>query len=344
MKKNLSVIISILLMLTFLTLPSLASTKAALPTSAGIGALRGQFQSGKAPKTDGFALDYEYYSPVGDNDTNKYPLVIFLHGIGHGESVGSQLRDSDMPYWASSELQSRFTDGGAFILLPRAPENLNMFWGESLIDPLRALIDDFIKQHKNNIDTTRIAISGSSQGGTMVWMMLKSYPEYFATAFPLASTEAPTANNVKAAAGTAIWLFASSKDPVVSYSLSTLPTWNKILENNARPELCRLTTLGTVYNPDGSRSSDNHHIAKVITYDLKMLSGAAYPETSTQNGLGATVNTNSDGIIKWISSVHSGFNGNTTGESTANVFNRILEAFRNFFLQIVHLFQMMFGL
>lgn len=345
MKKWIAVILAALMLCLFI-LPAGAASKKPLPTSAGIKALRGQFESAVAPGAGGFALDYEYYSPVGASDNTKYPIVIFLHGIGHGSYVGSQLADSDMAYWTSSELQSRFTQGGAFIVLPRAPENWNAFWGESLIEPLHALIDDFIKQHKNNVDTTRIAISGSSQGGAMVWMMLDAYPEYFSAAFPIASTEAPSAALVQKASGTAIWLIASSKDPVVNYTLSTMPIWNRVCNYNAHPENCRLSTLGTVYLPNGSKSSDNHHLAGVITYDLHTLGNGNYPEMTTVDGNGNTVNmTSPNGLIKWISTVHSDFTGKKESSgSGVNIFERVLEFLRNIGLRIVRVFQIILGL
>lgn len=346
MKKYISVFLTLVMLISAFSFCASAASKSALPLSSGISALRGQFSSGVAPKTDGKQLDYVYYSPVGKNDSTKYSLVIFLHGIGHGESAGSQLADSDMPYWTSAELQARFTDGGAFILLPRANEEDNDFWGESYIEPLRALIDDFIEQHKDNIDTTRIAISGSSQGGAMVWMMLENYPEYFATAFPIASTKNPTDSLIKTASGTSIWMIASKKDPFVNYTLATLPVWNSICKYNDNPANCRLSTLDTVYNPDGTASSDNHHLAGVITFDMHMLDGSNYKEMTTVNGLGETVNlTSPNGLIKWISSTHSDFKGNTeSSEASVSVFSKIIESLRNVLLEIVHIFQVILGL
>ncbi len=345
MKRFLSVLLAVMLLTMSIPFYASAAPKKALSKSFGIERLRGQFESGTAPKTNGYALDYEYYSPAGKNDTAKYPLVIFLHGIGHGESKGSQLADSGMPYWSSAELQARFSEGGAYILLPRAPEDKNEFWGESFIEPLRVLIDDFIRQHKN-VDTTRIAISGSSQGGAMVWMMLEAYPEYFATAFPLASTKTPGSGLIKTSSATAVWLIASEKDPVVNYALSTLPIWNNICKYNDHPENCRLSTIGTVYNPDGKKSSDNHHLANVITYDLHTLDDGLYPNMTTVDGLGNTVNMNApNGLIKWISSVHSDFNGNTESPATnVNIFSKLIETLRNALLQVVHIVQLILGL
>ena len=345
MKRVFSIILAIVLVLGSVPMYASAATKKPLSKSAGIEALRNQFQSGVAPKTNGYALDYEYYSPAGKIDNKKYPLVIFLHGIGHGGSVGSQLADSDMPYWTSSELQSRFSEGGAYILLPRAPENKNDFWGESLIEPLRALIDDFIKNNKN-VDTTRIAITGSSQGGAMVWNMLNAYPEYFATAFPLASTKSPSDSILKNCSKTAIWILASKKDPVINYELSTMSVWRDICKLNNRPENCRLSTFGTVYNPDGTKSSDNHHLAKVITYDLHTLDDGLYPNMTTVNGKGKTLDlTSPRGLIKWISSIHSDFDGQTeSGSVIVNPAMKIVETLRNVLLQIVHIFQKILGL
>lgn len=323
--------------------------KETLSVSAGAKALRGEFDSGVGPKTKGYALDYKYFSPVGENDDTKYPIVIFLHGIGHGDYVGSQLDDSDMAYWASTEFQARFDDaGGAFILMPRSPEEKLIYWGEGLIEPLRALIDDFIAQHKDNVDTTRIAITGSSAGGGMVWFMLEAYPQYFSAAFPIASTKTPVRSEVKDAHETAIWLIASKKDPIVNYAFSTLKIWDDIVETNDHPENCRLSSFSTVYNPDGKKSSDNHHLANVITYDLHTHDEGIYPDVETVDGLGNVVDlTSPNGLISWISSIHSDYDGTPasgTGEFFMTIFSHIIHFLRNGMLFGVHIIQEILGL
>lgn len=325
-----------------------AGRKKALPTSAGIQALRNEFDHDVAPKAGGYALDYAYYSPVGKNDNEKYPLVIFLHGIGHADYEGAQLDDSDMPYWASSELQSRFTSGGAFILLPRAPEHKLVYWSTDLIEPLRAVIDDMIAKHGDNIDATKIFISGSSAGGEMAWNMVIAFPEYFAGAFPIASTGTVTAADVKACSDVAIWMIASTKDPAVNYSLVTTPLWNNVCKYNSNPANCRLTTLTNVTEPAGNAASDNHHMAKVITYDLHMLDGSAYPDATTVDGNGNTVSLKSpNGIISWMNSVSSDFDG-TASEGTGNtyltIFERFFNSIRNLGLKVVNIFQRLLGL
>ncbi len=325
-----------------------AGRKTALPTSAGIQALRNEFDHDVAPKAGGYALDYAYYSPVGKNDNEKYPLVIFLHGIGHADYEGSQLDDSDMPYWASAELQSRFTSGGAFILLPRAPEHKLVYWSTELIEPLRAVIDDMIAKHGDNIDTSKIFISGSSAGGEMAWNMVIAFPEYFAGAFPIASTGSVTAGDVKACSDVAIWMIASTKDPAVNYSLVTTPLWNNVRKYNSNPANCRLTTLTNVTEPAGNAASDNHHMAKVVTYDLHMLDGSTYPDATTVDGSGNTVSLKSpNGIINWMNSVSSNFDGTPskgTGNTVVTIFERFFNIIRNLGLKVVNIFQRLLGL
>ena len=344
--KVISLLLAVVLCFSIFPMSVSAARKEALPTSAGLPKLRSQFSKDVAPKDGNHALDYCYYSPVGTNDKTKYPLVIFLHGIGHADCEGAQLVDSDMPYWASKELQSRFTQGGAFILLPRAPEDKMIYWSNVLLKPLRAVIDDMIKKHGKNIDTTRIFIGGSSAGAEMVWNMIIAYPEYFAGAFPIAATGTITQSDVKLSSSVPIWMFASSKDPVVGYNLETLPLWNNVCEYNLNPSKCRLTTFTDVVAPNGEPTAGNHHMAKVVTYDMHMLNGSAYPNATTVNGNGNTVTLKSpNGIITWMNSLSSSYDGDSifgTGNTNVTVVNGVMSIFRNIILKIVNIFQRLF--
>ncbi len=322
--------------------------KEALPTSAGIQALRDEFDSDVAPMAGAYALDYCIYSPAGENDAAKYPLVIFLHGIGHADYVDAQLDDSDFPYWASAELQSRFTEGGAFILLPRAPENKLVYWGDTLIEPLRAVVDDVIAKHGDNIDTTKIFIGGSSAGGEMTWNMISAFPEYFAGAFPIAATGSVSETDAKNCADVAVWMISSKKDPAVNYAMVTQPLWKMLIENNSNPANCRLSSFDKVTEPAGNAASDNHHMAKTVTYDLHMLDGSTYPDLETIDGNGNVVKLDSpNGIIYWMNSVSSDYDGTPAGDAgNANVslFTYIIAVIRNFGLKLVNIVQRILGL
>ena len=346
-KKALAVIMVICLCTATFAFGASAGRKTALSTSAGIEALRDEFVTDIAPEAGGYELDYSYYSPVGNNDDTKYPVVIFLHGIGHADYIGAQVDDSDMPYWASKELQSRFSAGGAFILLPRAPEDKLVYWSTSLVEALRSVIDDFIAKHGKNVDTTKIFIGGSSAGGEMVWDMISAYPEYFAGAFPIAGTGTVSAGSVQACKDVAIWMIASTKDPVVNYNLVTLPLWNTVCEYNENPENCRLSTFTNVAEPSGNSASDNHHMAKVVTYDMHMLDGSTYPDVTHKDGNGNEISLVSpNGMIKWMNSVSSDFDGNgeVVDDFEISLPAEILNYIRNLILKVVNIVQRILGL
>ncbi len=274
-------------------------------------------------------------------------IRLFLHGIGHADYVGAQLADSDMPYWASTELQSRFKSGGAYVLLPRCPEDNLVYWSTDLVESLRALIDDFIAEH-DNVDTTKIFISGSSAGAEMAWNMIISFPEYFAGAFPIAATGTVTADDVKTCADVSVWMIASTKDPAVNYTLVTTPLWENVCKYNNNPTACRLTTLTEVVEPAGNSASDNHHMAKVVTYDLHMLDGSTYPNATTVNGAGDKVSLKSpNGLITWMNSVSSDYDGTPaagSGNTQISVFDIIFNAVRNYVLKLVNIVQRILGL
>lgn len=325
---------------------SAKTAKVALPLSAGIEALRGQFQLDVSEKYNQYELDYAYYSPVGKNDNDKYPVVIYLHGIGHGSYFGSQLDDSDMAYWASRELQSKWKDtDGAYILLPRCPEDEAQYWNKSFVEPLHTLIDSFISKHEKNIDKTRIFIGGSSAGGEMTWDMAIAYPEYFAGIFPLAATGTRTSDDIAQVKDVAIWLFSSKLDPLVNYYTNVLPTWNNISKLNSNPENCRLSSFGTVINPDGTKADSNHRLYATISYDFLTVDGKPYPNVETTDGTGKIISfKNGEGIISWMSEIHSSFSADDSQNTTElGSLQLIIIRFRNIIMKMANVIQKLLG-
>lgn len=348
MKKVLSVLMSVCIFVLPLAMNVSASdkTEKALSLSSGLEALRGQFKSGVADECNGYALDYCYYSPAQKNDNKKYPVVIYLHGIGHGSYVGSQLDDSTMVTWASKELQAKWSSvGGAYILLPRCPEDKLQYWSKTFVDPLKTLIDNFIEEHGKNIDTTRIFVGGSSAGGEMTWDLAIAYPEYFAGIYPMAATGTRTTDDIEKTKDISVWVFAGRLDPIVNYAVSTLPQWEKICEYNSNPANCRLSSFTSVVNPDGTKGDSNHRLFTTIMYDFFMEDGSVYPNVTTVNGKDETVTfQNSRGVIWWMSNTRSSFNGATSDDDSGVSFiSQMFNPVRNLFLKIANIFQKLFG-
>ena len=316
--RKFSKLIAIVIVLSMISL--LPLSVGAMSLDGGLEPLKTEFVFGEGPVEDGYSIDYRYFSPVKENDETKYPLVIWLHGMGDGASDGVQVNNSGIAYWASDEFQARFKPaGGAFIFAARSREENDIFWGDEMIVPLRAAIDDFIAENYENIDVTRIYVGGYSMGGKMTLKMAIAYPEMFAAAFPICPAWAPDEALISNLSIMPVWLTSSTLDPLVNYYLSVSPTWNKITAASNVAAECRFSTITKVCYPDGSPTSSAHHTWFAVNYDMFSVENGAYPNMSTVDGLGNEVElTYPDGMISWLSEHTSEYDG-TPLEGTGNI-------------------------
>lgn len=285
----------------------------------GIEELRMGFIAGEGPVAGKYSVDYRYFSPADENDSTKYPLVVWLHGLGDGSKEGAPVEKSNIAYWASDEFQSRFSSKGAFIMAARSREELGVFWSNDMIEPLRAAIDDFIVKNKDNIDLSRIYIGGYSMGGKMTLKMAIAYPEMFAAAFPICPAWAPSEGLLEHIKDMPIWITSSTRDPLVNYFLAVSPTWEKIANISSVPTECRFSTIKKVCYPDGKKTSSSHHVWFAVNYDMFTTENKDYYNMSTVNGVGENVSlTYPDGMISWLSAHTSDYDG-TPIEGTGNI-------------------------
>ena len=296
------------------------SGASAVSFDSGIDALRNGFVAGEGPVEGKYSIDYSYFSPVKENDSTKYPLVVWLHGMGDGSEVGKPVQKSNVAYWSSDEFQARFKPaGGAFILAARSREESGNFWSDDMTAPLRAAIDDFIAKNKDNIDLTRIYVGGYSMGGKMTLRMAVAYPEMFAAAFPICPAWSPSEELCGFLADTPVWITSSTRDPLVNYYMAVTPTWEKIVAASNVAEDCRLSTLTKVCYEDGSKTASSHHAWYAINHDMFSAENGAYPYMSTVNGKGEAVELSyPDGMISWLCSHTSEYDG-TPIEGTGNI-------------------------
>ena len=296
------------------------------------------FSDGIGPELNGYTIDYLYFSPVECND-KKYPLVIWIPGLGCNAKPGDQLGSNDIEAWVTPELQQRFTGAnGAHLFVPRSPKNIG--WDKTLIYPLKAAIDDFVAKNKNNIDLSRIYIGGFSQGGWMALKIAEIHPEMFAALFP--SVPAYRINNELAEkiADIPVWLTCCKKDPFVNYYTTVNPTWKKIIAKTNIPEKCRFSILSKAYLPDGETFYNNHMAWFAVNYDMFSSEDSDYPCMSTIDGNGNTITlTYPNGIISWLSSFKSDYDGSPATDGgndqaytgfAMNVFGFFIACFKNF--------------
>ena len=333
-KKTVSVLLCMLLTAA-LAVPALG---AALPISAGLEALQDQFYFGAGPAVNGAVIDYYAFSPANENNGTRYPLVVWIHGFVSGGYPGRQITKNDISYWASAEFQSRFPQGGAYIIAPRSPEPV-AGWAPTLRAPLKAAVDSFIREHYDAVDTTRIYVGGLSVGARMTLDMVAAYPDMFAAAFPCSPYYAGVIDGGTAAgcADTPIWMLSSRDDYLMNFNGWIKPTWEKLASASRRRADCRWTVMDTALMPDGSRTGTTHDTWYAATYDMFMENNGEFTGSTTYDGNGNVVKlTYPRGMISWLSGFSSSYHVEKGG-SADNVFVRIYKAIMAFFARLARM-------
>ncbi len=314
--------------------------------------LQEQFEFGVGPETEGYAIDYRYYSPVKDeDDTTKYPVVVWLHGMGNGGRDGEQVEKSDIALWAREDYQSRFKkSGGAFIFAPRSLEEKELYWDDCLIYPLRAAIDSFIEENRENVDVSRIYVGGYSMGGKMTFKMAVAYPEMFAAAFPICPAWAPGEDATAKISDMPVWLTSGVRDNLVNYYAMVMPAWKNVLAQTNVPESCRFSTLSITAYANGIPTLSPHHSWYAVTSDMFSSRNGDYPFMKTVDGNGKKVElTYPDGMISWLSGIEGDFDGakaTDEGNSEARTsdamnggFSYVISIIKNYIEYIISLFK-----
>ena len=135
----------------------------------------------------------------------KWPLILFLHGIGERGNNLEQLKLHGIPKIVESNKDFPF-----ITVSPQCP--IEFDWRENKMqDKVIAMLDNFIKN--NNIDIERIYITGLSMGGYGTWSILSKRPNLFAAAIPICGG-GDTANALKLKE-IPIWTFHGEDDDVI---------------------------------------------------------------------------------------------------------------------------------
>lgn len=298
-KKTVSVILSIIMVLSAFCFSAYAEDSGcnAISVSQGYSRLTDQFTVKKASSAN---MKYAYYSPVkGEDDTVKYPVVVYVHGLFHGWTDSSFLK-SGLTYWCCSEIQSLFEQGGAHLIMPKIPETSIT---AAQTKNVYKVINEYINEHIDNVDMSQILIMGGSAGGGLAWNLMVDYPEFFSAGVVLCATKVPSANEVKRVANLPIWEISAQTDPLVNYLANQKITWDRLSKNTRVPEKCRFTVFNNrVTLPDGSHPGISHFLAKTIGYNLCLISGGGVlPGCNTVDGNNNTVRLSlDDSIIQWF--------------------------------------------
>jgi predicted peptidase len=157
-------------------------------------------------------INFLFYLPdtYGKDPEKKWPLILFLHGMGErGENL-ELLKKHPLP--KTMEQQKDFP---CIVVSPQLPLDKRLW--DDMIDPIKELLEQV--RTKYSVDTNRVYGTGFSMGGAGTWNFALRYPHYFAAIVPIAGAykfrrkEIP--DNIGELKDLPIWAFHGEKDEAV---------------------------------------------------------------------------------------------------------------------------------
>jgi predicted peptidase len=154
------------------------------------------------------SADYLLFLPNGydANATNRWPLILFLHGAGERGTNIWMVAKHGPPKIDATETNFPF-----IVVSPQCPEG--KIWSNDL---LLALLDEI--ETKYPVDMHRVYLTGLSMGGFGTWSLGLSHPEKFAAIAPICGGGeiiTPLLADKAKLASLPVWAFHGAKDPTV---------------------------------------------------------------------------------------------------------------------------------
>lgn len=191
----------------------------------------------------GLSLPYRLFVPENYDPSQKYPLVLYLHGGGERGTDNIAPLDVESFAWQffAPETQAAHP---SFLLVPQSPFEVpggdlrGEFWVNNFdttpdgnpipgntettyslanvpvstsLSAVRNLLPSLLNEF--SIDSRRLYATGWSMGGDGTWDLLMRNPGLFAAGVPVEGTGDPT--QAAQLAGTPLWVFHSTDDAAV---------------------------------------------------------------------------------------------------------------------------------
>lgn len=244
-------------------------------------------------------IPYASYEPEADSE--KHPLIVWLHGFGSGGTdIGFVTGGMMVTNFITPEIQDIF--GGAYVLLPQA----DTMWLESpaggfsvttdgssiFTEDLMGLIEDYISKNPG-VDSNRIYLGGCSNGGYMTMALAISYPDYFAALFPVCEAYYDvwiTDEQIDSIKDIPTWFVHCLNDPTVDVTVTAVPTYERLLEAGAGN--LHFTTYESISDPEYGNAYTGHF---AWVYSLLNMCSTDF------DGEPVTVDGNEVTIYEWMS-------------------------------------------
>ena len=184
-----TILLAILMLVPFVMFASTTPAAAVREPSLISGTMVKEHYDGSSSSS---TYNYWIYRPENfDIYGEKLPLIVSLHG-GNGTGTNlDQLHSYDEGF--CKYIYEGKTAPEAVVLMPQSPSG---WWfkysDQGEIEGCKGLLEliEYVA-YNNNIDKSRIYITGVSRGGVATFLMLRHCPDYFAAAMPIASATKP---------------------------------------------------------------------------------------------------------------------------------------------------------
>jgi len=168
---------------------------------------------------------FSLFFPRDYNSANKYPTIVFLHGVGEQSDDGIKCRTVGL----GPAIVKRAGEFPFIVVFPQDGGDWTSDDSDKIM--LDALHD--VEKHFS-VDTDRIALTGMSTGGKGVWVLGAKHPDLFSCLVPVAANKAE--DQVSKLTGYPIWAFHNDGDPFVNVS-ETRDMISKLEAASAHPKV-----------------------------------------------------------------------------------------------------------
>ena len=205
-----------------------------------------QYQMHSYQAEDGVTYQYASYEPEGGSKT----LVVWLHGLGEGGTEDTDPSVTLLANKAGTLADEPFQTavGGANILVPQCPtywmdndgKKTNFFGGAIQADGTSyylASLHELIAKYKEETGSTKVVITGCSNGGYMAVLMAINYGDEYDAYVPICEAlpnALITDDQVKALAGLDMYYVYSEDDTTVDPSLHEAPLLKRLEKTGAK--------------------------------------------------------------------------------------------------------------
>ncbi len=168
----------------------------------------------------GESLPYRLIKPLNYDPSKKYPIVLYLHGLGERGNDNRESLRNFIWYFNTPKVRA---DYPCFILIPQHAYKDSTFLGNERKEhtrTMKAVLDVMKKVEKeNSIDGSRRYIVGISSGGWATWETIIKFPKTFAAAVPISAykrfnewNEKDRLKEINTIKNFPIWAFHGSDD------------------------------------------------------------------------------------------------------------------------------------